>query len=83
MATERTFGITISDADAAQCRTVGDLHGCVVRLLSERFERQGRNLVVDPEITWNLLVPLVVAQSGVRPEQVHPDAEWGRDLGID
>jgi hypothetical protein len=67
MATERTFGIDISDADAAQCRTVGDLHRCVVRLLGERYRQEGRSLIVDPEITWNLLVPLVVEHSGVRP----------------
>ncbi|MFL5462168.1 MAG: phosphopantetheine-binding protein [Gemmatimonadales bacterium] len=47
MATERTFGIDISDADAAQCRTVGDLHRCVIRLLEERYQREGRNLIAD------------------------------------
>ena len=83
MATERAFGVDISDADAAQCRTVGDLHRGVMRLLAERYRRDGLDLVVDPEISWNLLVPLIVEHTGVRPEQVLPEAEWGRDLGID
>jgi acyl carrier protein len=83
MATERAFGVDISDADAAQCRTVGDLHRCLMRLLAERYQRDGLALIVDPEISWNLLVPLIVEHTGVRPEQIRPDAEWGRDLGID
>ena len=83
MATERTFGIDISDADAAQCRTVGDLHRCVIRLLEQKYQREGSHLIVDAEITWNTLVPLIVEESGVRPEQVRPEAEWSRDLGID
>ena len=82
MAAERTFGIVISDADAAQCRTVGDLHRCVMRLLEERYQREGRDLTVDHETTWNILVALVVEQSGVRADKIRPEAEWSRDLGI-
>ena len=83
MAAERWFGVEISDADAARCRTVGDLHRCIMRSLALRYQRDGRNIIVDPEITWNLLVPLIVEHTGVRPERIRPDAEWGRDLGID
>lgn len=82
MATER-LGVEISDADAAQCQSVGDLHRCVMRSLAERYQRDGLNLIVDPEITWSLLVSLIVEHTGVRPEQIRPEAEWGRDLGID
>ena len=83
MATERAFGVQISSADAAQCRTVGDLHRCVMRLLAERYQLDGLVRIVDPETSWNLLVPLIVEHTGLRPEQIRPDAEWGRDLGID
>ena len=83
MATERAFGVQISNADAAQCRTVGDLHRCLMRLLAERYQRDGLALIVDPDITWNILVSLVVEHTHLRPEQIRSDAEWGRDLGID
>jgi hypothetical protein len=32
---------------------------------------------------WNILVSLGVEHTHLRPEQIRPDAEWDRDLGID
>ena len=46
MATERTFGVEISDADATQCRTLGDLHRSVIRSLAERYRREGLSLIL-------------------------------------
>jgi acyl carrier protein len=83
MAAERQFQIEVPNAEAERWRTVGDMHAGINALLAERFVREGRALTVDPDITWALLRDLVVAELGVKPEQVRPDAEFVRDLGAD
>jgi acyl carrier protein len=81
---EGRFGIEITDADAATCRTVGQLNQCVARLVAERASiAQRQPIAPEPDLTWPLLVAIVVEVAGVPAERVRPDAEWGRDLGMD
>jgi hypothetical protein len=80
---EARFGIAISDAEAASCRTVGSLNQLVARLVADSASTAvGSTILPEPDLTWPLLVPLVVEVSGVSAEKVRPEAEWGRDLGM-
>jgi hypothetical protein len=80
---EARFGITISDADAVSCRTVGLLNQLVARLVAERASAAAGHVILpEPELTWPLLVPLVVEVGGVSAGKVRPEAEWSRDLGM-
>ncbi len=80
---EAAFQIRISNEEAETLKTVGALNECIARLVSERHAASGHPTVPAPEITWALLVPIVVECLGVSPEQVRPEAEWARDLGAD
>ena len=81
---EARFGIQISDADASVCRTVGQLNDCVARLVAERATAVvGRPVTPDAELTWPLLVSIVMEIGGVAAHRVRREAEWGRDLGMD
>jgi hypothetical protein len=82
-AAEDAFGIDISDAEAAGCRTVGDLNQCIARLVAERATAAaGRAITPEAELTWPLLVSLIVRTSGVKADKVRPDSKWREDLGI-
>jgi hypothetical protein len=78
---EKSFGIKIQDADASRMRTVGDLNQFIAQQVAAHASTPGRPVTPEPSLTWELLVPIVVEELGVRPEQVTPDAEWARDLG--
>jgi len=80
---EARFGIAISDAEAASCRTVGLLNQLIARLVAERAAAAAGHVILpEPDLTWPLLVPMIVEIGGVPAERVQPDAEWGRDLGM-
>ena len=78
---EETFSIKISDAAASRMRTVGDLNQFIAEQIAARASRPGHPVIPEPSLTWERLVPIVVEELGVRPEQVTPGAEWARDLG--
>jgi len=80
-AVEEAFKIKISDADAERMRTVGDLNRFIAQQVALRASSPHHSVTPEPSLTWELLVPMVVEQFGVRPEQVTPEAQWGRDLG--
>lgn len=82
MRVEREFHIAISDPEAADARTVGQLNAIIARKFAERASRPGHPVAPEPEITWGLLVPIVVEELGVAEERVLPDAEFIRDLGV-
>ena len=75
IAIEEEFSIHISDADAAELGVLGDLHDYVVRTLKQRGETP------DEAQVWERLKTIVVAQLGVRPEQVTRSAHVIKDLG--
>lgn len=80
---EARFGIEISDAEASSCRTVGQLNQCIARLVAERATASaGHPIAPEPDLTWPLLVSIVVEIGRVPAERVRPEAEWGRDLGM-
>ena len=81
MRVKEEFGIKITDADAAEMRTVGDMNQFIAERVAERASRPGHQVAPEPSITWDLLVPLVVEELGVSSEKVTPTAEWRRDLG--
>jgi hypothetical protein len=82
-AAEDTFNISISDARAAECLTVGDLNQCIARLVAERATvMSGRTISPEPELTWPMLVEILERISGVQRSKVRPDAKWREDLAI-
>jgi len=80
---EAAFQIRITNEEARHLKTVGDLNECIARLVAERHAASGHPSSPAPDVTWPLLVPIVVARLGVPREKVRPDAEWARDLGAD
>jgi acyl carrier protein len=80
---EAAFQIRISNEEAERLKTVGQLNECIARLVAERHSLSGRPTIPAPEVTWPLLVPIVVETLGVAAEKVTPTAEWKRDLGAD
>ena len=77
MAIEEEFGIDIPNSDAAQLAVLGDMHTYVVRALRQRGGTPDEGQV------WERLSAVVVAQLGVRPEQVTRTAHIIYDLGAD
>ena len=54
------------------------------RLVAERATAVvGRPVTPDAELTWPLLVSIVMEIGGVAAHRVRREAEWGRDLGMD
>ena len=78
---EEAFGIKISNADASRMRTVGDLNLFLAERIAARASTPSHPIKPEPSLTWERLVPIIVDQLGVRPDQVTPDAQWARDLG--
>lgn len=78
---EEAFNIKITDAEAAEMRTVGALNHFIAKQVAMRASTPERPVTPEPEMTWPRMVTIVVETLGVRPEQVTPEAEWGRDLG--
>ncbi len=79
LAVEDHFGITITEADAEKIATVGRLHDFVFR---EVRKREGPENVVEADL-WCRLLDLIVEQLGVKESELHRDARFVEDLGID
>jgi hypothetical protein len=77
MAIEEEFSIEIPNADAARLGVLGDLSDYVVAALRQRGETP------DEAQVWQRLSALVVAQLGVRPEEVTRSAHVVKDLHAD
>lgn len=75
MSVEDAFGMEFTDANAAKLSTVGAMHDAILQTLRERGESP------DRKQTWHRLREIIVAQLGVRPEEVTPAASFVRDLG--
>jgi acyl carrier protein len=76
MAAEEEFDLRISHPDAERMTAVGDMRDCL------RQTVQARGTPLDERILWERLHALIVEQLGVRPEQVTPEAQFIRDLGV-
>lgn len=77
MAIEEEFSTGIPDADAARLGVLGDLSDYVVAVLRQRGE------TLDEARVWEGLSALVVAQLGVRPDEVTRSAHVVKDLHAD
>ena len=72
MAVEDEFGITISDAEAAECRTPR----MIIDLVVSKIQRP-RAVVADSVRT------IILEQTGIAPAKYFEDADFIRDLKID
>ncbi len=77
MAIEDEFSIEIPNDDAARLGVLGDLSDYIVAALRKRGETP------DESQVWERLSELVVAQLGVRPEEVTRSAHVVKDLHAD
>lgn len=77
MAIEEELHIEIPDAIATRLGVLGDMHDYIVRALQQRGETP------DESKVWQRLSAVVVAQLGVRPEEVTRSAHVVRDLLTD
>ena len=73
MTIEEQYGFTISDADAREMRSVGDLHAYI---LDHAVPRP------DSQETWNWLRGMIERNFGVPAEKITPEAWVVRDLRI-
>ena len=74
METEKSFGFTIPDGDAAKLQTVGQLFGYV------RDHAPGA--AEDPQL-WARVVDLVERETGAQREAIRPEASFVYDLHMD
>lgn len=72
MAIEEKFEISISDAEAGQIRTIGELCDCVAQ-----------KTTLDPKMVWHQVCDVVVDQLGVDRLDLIPDTRFIEDLGAD
>lgn len=79
LSVEEEFKITISESEAEKMPRVGDLYAYVVKTLREGL---GAKAPGELEI-WHRLKALIVAEIGVRPEEVTLEARFAEDLDID
>jgi len=77
MAIEEEFSIEIPNADAARLGVLGDLSDYIVAALRQR------GATPDEAQVWERLCALVVAQLGVRPDEVTRSAHVVNDLHAD
>ncbi|WP_038160428.1 phosphopantetheine-binding protein [Verrucomicrobium sp. BvORR106] len=74
---EKEFDIFVSDEDASKIFTVGNFRDLIVRSLQEKGMNPNEGEVMQK------LRAIVVEQIGVSPDEVTPEADFVRDLGLD
>jgi hypothetical protein len=77
MEIEDEFGITVPDALAEQCITVGDTQKMIVDLLVARGEIRSAELEAR---VWDGLVTLTSEQMGMKREAIRPELRWVTDI---
>ena len=77
MEIEKTFGISIPDADAATLYTVADLQGYIVTARTA----VGRPVAADQ--AWTALCDILEHRHGIRRTKITPKARIVADLGLD
>ena len=75
---EKNFGVEISDEAASYIRTVDEFCTCIhQRLVAKNgFHAKRKSRVFDEPRQY------LVKQYGIKPEQVTPEAEFIKDLGM-
>ena len=80
MHVEEEFEIEIPDDEASAMRTVGQVHECIIRLITAKADNAEPP---DRDAVMRKLVDIVVMQLSVKPDEVTPNARFVEDLGID
>ncbi len=75
MEIEDKFNIQISNEDASNFETIGDIFENIIKVLNIKKENE--------ELIWEKLKKIVILQLGVKPNQVTKDARIIKDLNID
>jgi hypothetical protein len=75
-AIEAAFDVQVTDAEASQLRTLGDIH----HLLVAKLVLTGA--AVDQRALWEQLCQVIVKNQGISRERLVATAEIRRDLGI-
>jgi acyl carrier protein len=78
MAIEEGFGLEIPDEKAARIVTVGDMHAYLVSEL-RRLGRSG----LDEEGIFAKMRNIICVQTGLKPDDVVPNASFVKDLRLD
>ena len=80
IAIEEEFDISISDDEASEMITVGDIYFHVLKELSSRNSEEERP---DQDSIWERVKAVVVYQLGVKTAQVMKNSRVVEDLGAD
>ena len=73
MSVEDSFKFTITDEEAENIATIGQLHDLVVSKVSPPM---------DEAVVWNRLKHLIVSQLAIAPEAVTRETRFIDDLGL-
>lgn len=76
---EKTFSISISNKEAEKISTVGDLYNCVWANLTKVNRSEG----ISREEMENQIPKIIIDHAGMEPHEVHPQAKFTDDLGMD
>ena len=77
MVIEEEFGIEIPNKDAAKLGVLGDMQDYILGALRQRGDKP------DESQIWERLKAVVVAQLGVRPEEITRTAHIVKDFRVD
>ena len=78
---EDEFRIKIPDEEASKLETAGDLYLFVIKALKE--ESRVPPEVEEDGVVWERVKKIVVAQLGVKPEEILKESHLVYDLGAD
>lgn len=83
VAVEEKFQITISDEEAQDMRTVGDMYQCVMGklMIAPDTEASAVKRACTPDEVWSLLVSVIRLQTGL--EHFTKDSRFVEDLKMD
>lgn len=84
MALEMRFGIEISDADAAQLRTVGELYDHVRDRVAPAAEAAEAATGAGPYAgeLWERYLDVIEKETGRERHRLRPEARFVTDLGL-
>jgi hypothetical protein len=75
-AIEAAFDVQVTDAEASQLRTLGDIHHLLVAKLTLA------GAAVDKRALWEQLCQVIVENQGISRDKLVATAEIRRDLGL-
>ena len=79
MEVEQTFDVSIGNADVEQARTVGQLFDVVCAQVAQRDPTVGTDRTGP---LWERYLAVIESELGIARDQLRPDADFIRDLGV-